>query len=58
MTSPSTIRTSLALAGATGFAALAVLAAATPGAQVSADRDCGLARWSHILTGHWGGGCR
>ena len=58
MTSLSTIRTSLVLAGATCFAALAVLVAGTPGAQGSGDRDCGLARWSHVLTGHWGGGCR
>ena len=58
MTRQSRIPASLAVAGATCFAALAVLAPGAPGAEASGRADCDLPAWTHVLTGHWGGGCR
>jgi hypothetical protein len=38
---------------------LSVLAVLVPGAPASNDPgDCRLPAWTHVLTGHWGGGCR
>lgn len=54
-----TIRVWLAVAGVTCLSALAVLAPAAPAASPAGERgDCRLPAWTHVLTGHWGGGCR
>ena len=59
MNRQSTIRASLAVAAVACLAALVFLVPAAPAAP-DADRpgDCRLPAWTHVLTGHWGGGCR
>ena len=58
MTRQSRIGTSLALVGATCFAALALLAPGATGAEAASGRDdCDLPAWRYVLTGHWGGDC-
>jgi hypothetical protein len=41
---------------------LTALAVVSPGApatsNASTSADCHLPGWTHVLTGHWGGGCR
>ena len=55
----STIRTWLAVAAVTSLAALAVLVPGAPAAAGATETgDCRLPAWTHVLTGHWGGGCR
>ena len=58
MNRQSTIRASLAVAAVACLAALAVLVPAAPAAPAAGERgDCRLPAWTHVLTGHWGGGC-
>jgi hypothetical protein len=53
------IRVWLAVAGVTCLSALALLSPPAPAASAAGERgDCRLPAWTHVLTGHWGGGCR
>jgi hypothetical protein len=56
----SRIPTSLVVAAAACFAALAVLVPGAPGASSPSDSGtCSLPAWIDLVTGHWGGdGCR
>ena len=47
------------LAVVTCLTALGLIIPGAPAASnASTSRDCHLSDWTHVLTGHWGGGCR